>query len=138
MANAAAKMFTSLLEARDMKYELLDEEKGLVRTGFTLENTKLKIYIEFGEKNSDVHLVGLEFVQVPEDKIESMFKVCNACNQKFRWLKFIVDEKDKTISAEADGVIQLDSCAEETFELMCRMATIVDKAYPMFMKSLWA
>ena len=36
-----------------------------------------------------------------------------------------------------DAVVQLDTCAEEMFELMVRAAQIVDDAYPDIMKALW-
>ena len=47
-------------------------------------------------------------------------------------------EEDGELVAEEDAVIQLDSCGEEAFELMIRMTQIIEEAYPMVMKELWA
>ena len=65
-----------------------------------------------------------------------MYKACNECNCKFRWAKFTV--VDGKISVESDAIIQLDSCADEVTGYMIRLTKIVEAAYPIFMKAMWA
>lgn len=138
MANAAAKLFTSYLETKGVNARIMDDEEKVVRVGWKLENTSISILFFFSDDCEDVAIRGSEFVTIPKDKVEKIYKVLNACNNKFRWVKFTMDEEDCEVRVEADAVIQLDSCAEECFELMLRMSNIVDDAYPEFMKALWA
>lgn len=138
MASAAAKMFVSLLEAKGLNSRFLDDAETVVRVGWKLDNTKISILFYFDEDNRSVHIEGREFLNVPENKIDVMYKACNTCNNQYRWVKFTVDEEDKELVAKDDAVIQLDSCADEVMELMIRMTQIVDDAYPQFMKALWA
>ena len=48
------------------------------------------------------------------------------------------NESDNTLEAAMDGVIQLESCGEECFELVLRMCKITDEVYPSVMKELWS
>lgn len=137
MANAAAKMFTSLLDSKEITYKVLGDEEDAVKVNYRLDNTRIEIYFFFGEDCEDVHIEGGEFLKVPEAKWDVMYKACSEMNRKYRWIKFDVNEKDSEILAECDAVIQLDSCAEEVFELMIRTTNIVDDAYPEFMKAMW-
>lgn len=138
MANQAAQLFVAYMESKDMKVQFLDEEERLIRLGFDLENTEISIFVQFGEDESDVHFEGRDFVKVPKGKEELIYRVCNKCNDNYRWAKFVWDEENNALCCRCDAVIQLDTCAEEIFEIIARMASIVDNAYPLFMKTLWA
>lgn len=138
MANAALKLFQALMDERDMKMQVMDEDEGVCRVGFNLEQTEISIFVKFGEDCTDAHFVGHDFVKIPENKKDIVYKLCNQCNSDFRWVKFVWDEENARISMQCDAVIQLDSCAEETFEIVMRMARIADQSYPTFMKAMWA
>jgi len=138
MANAAATLFLSYLESKEVNGRFVDDDEKVVRVGWKLNNTSISILFFFSDDCEDVAIRGGEFVNIPKDKIDNIYKVVNACNNKFRWVKFTLDEESTEVRVEADAVIQLDSCAEECFELMVRMSNIVDDAYPDFMKALWA
>lgn len=138
MANMAAKMFTSLLEEQELTYTFVDEEESAVRVGWKLKASKLSIFFKFSEDGANVHFEGHEFLNLPEDNIELMYKICNQCNRDYRWVKFTVNEDAREVVVEGDAVIQLDTCAQECLELMIRTTQIVEDAYPKFMKALWA
>lgn len=138
MANAAAKMFKAYLESKDMTCRYVDDEERVVRVGWKLDNTSIDIYFTFGEDNHDVHLQGLNFLQVTKENFGKALQIVNACNENYRWVKFILDVEHTQVVVEDDAVIDLDTCAEEIFELMIRMTQIVDEAYPQFMKAMWA
>jgi len=138
MANAAVQLFSAFMEAKDLSVQVLEKDENACRVGFELENTHVQIFLDFSEDGTDVHFTGVDFVKIPQDKAETVYKVCNDCNSQFRWVKFTWDEEHKCVDCVADAVIQLDSCAEECFEIVMRMAGIIDKAYPTFMKAIWA
>ena len=138
MANEAAALVNAYMETKNVPCQFLDDEHNSLRIGWKLNNTSISIYMFFNENNNDVHIEGHEFIAVPDDKMEKMYKICNDINGEFRWIKFRYSDKYKEIIAEDDAIIQLDSCGEEVFRLMCNMAGIVDEAYPEFMKAMWA
>ncbi len=137
MANTAAKLFMAYLESKETHAKYVNDEESVVRVGWNLENTKLNIYFFFGDDGKDVHLIGDGFCKAPENKQDAILKAVNECNKKFRWMKFVLKEEGE-VEVEDDAVIQLDTCAEECFELMVRMCSIVDEAYPILMKSIWS
>lgn len=140
MANAAAKLFTSFIETEGLRFEVCnpDEEGNVVHLGYSLDNTHVDIYVDFGADNEDVHFYATNFVKIPEEKRGISCQICNTLNNTYRFVKFTWDEEDASLDCKADAVIQLDSCAEEAFELVVRITQIIDDAYPTIMKALWA
>lgn len=138
MACQSLELFQAYLEANDMGAQMVDEEHNLLRIGIGLKNTQVAIYFQFGDDDEDVHLEGREFANIPADQLDKVYKICNSLNDSFRWVKFVWDSDANDLCCRVDGVIELDSCAKEVYELMARMAGIVDEAYPRIMKELWA
>ncbi len=137
MASQATRIFMAYLESKEMKVQILDDETNLIALGLGLNNTQLRLFIRFGDDDSDVHLEGREFARIPSEQAGKALEICNSLNDAYRWVKFVWEENGD-LACRCDGVIQLDSCAEETYELLARMAGIVDDAYPEIMKKLWA
>ncbi len=135
MAGMAAKMVKSYMEAQDLKVNQLKED--LLRVGWDFNGGSIQIYFDFDDTDTHVHLEGLDFIKVPEEKYESMYKVLNEVNDTYKYVKFVLDTEDGQLNAREDVVIQLDTCGEECYELMIRMVQIVQDAFPNFMKALW-
>lgn len=138
MANAAVQLFSAFMEEKELSVHVLEDDENSCRIGFELNNTHVQIFVDFSEDGTDAHFTGVDFLKIPQDKVEMIYKVCNDCNNQYRWVKFVWDEKYNNIVCNADAELQLDSCAEECFEIVMRMAGIIDKAYPTFMKAMWA
>ena len=139
MENALAKLTAAFFESIDLYHELDGENKDVIKTGFGgLENVNsVKLLLFFSEDNSNVHVIAPQLVKVPSGKLDHMYKVVNDVNKYFRWVKFLIDE-DGDVQAEADCILDMDTCGQECLEIIQRTATIVDQAYPTFMKELWA
>ena len=139
MSSMAAKLTAAFFESKGLNYDYLDEDQNAIITGFGLNNVEgIKILIIFDEGDHSVHLMALNVAKFPADKKDGMYAVVNALNKQFRWIKFVVDEKENCINAEDDAIIQLDSCGEEVFECCLHFGSVVDKAYPVVMKSVFA
>ncbi len=139
MSNAAAKVTAAYFDSEGFKYDLTGENQDRIITGFGLDNKdSIKILIAFDDSETSVGLRAFDIAKFPQDKMPEMFVLVNMLNSKFRWIKFVVDPEDCTISAEDDAVIQIDSCGQEIMELCMRMAGIVDEAYPIIMKACFA
>lgn len=138
MANAAGKLFASYLEAKGLKFKVLSEDMDVLSVGWTLENTRTTIFFEFNDESTNVHIEAREFLMVSADKCDKMLSVVNDLNTEYRWVKFTVNKEGGEIRAEDDAVLQLDTAAEESLELMLRMTHIIEEAYPVFMKAMWS
>lgn len=136
--NMAMKMAGAYLESKGIVYGV-NEEKSIISFGTRCEKKgNMELHLIFDDGNGTMGLRSFDYCQFPDSKLPVMYELCSKCNKDYRWIKFYVNERDNTIALADDAVIQLDSCGEEVWELVCRMVTIADEAYPTFMKALWA
>lgn len=138
MANAAGKLFKAYLDSKDLRCKVLEEDLSVLSVGWKLDNTRTTIFFQFNDECTNVHIEAREFLTVPEDKLGKTLVSVNAMNIEYRWVKFTLNAEKGEVVAECDAVIQLDSCAEEVFELMLRTTHIIDESYPSFQKAMWA
>lgn len=134
--NTAAKMVAAYFESQDTGTKEVRE--NVLMNSWRFEGGNMDIFYEFKEDSSRVHIQGINFISVPSDKYDCLYKTINECNAKYYHEKFILDTEHGQIVVEDDDLIQLDTCGEECFELMIRMVQTVEKAYPLFMKAMYA
>ena len=138
MANMAARMTGAFFDSKGLSYEVLGNDGEVIRAGFAMDNREgIRVLMFFDDDSTGVKIRAFDLVKFPPNKKEAMYKICNEMNSTYRWIKFFVDEKDNTIVAEDDAVIQLDSCGEEVFRCCLQLVSIADDAYPEFMKYIW-
>ena len=77
------------------------------------------------------------FGKVPEGKRGALLEACNKLNSDYRWVKFYIDD-DGDIATSLDAVIDIDTVGPEVIQLVSRMVSIYDGAYPTLMKATWA
>lgn len=138
MANAALKLFAAYLESNDYRYQILDDEETVLRVGIATKQFKMDFFFEFSDDCTEVGIKAFGFAPVTEDKFVPMYKLCNELNQTYKHACFFVEEDLNQIGVSDEDVIQLDSAAEECYELLMRLANIIDDAFPTIMKALWA
>ncbi len=138
MALKSLESFQAFMEAKEFRVAVVDDDGKVARVGFNLDATTIEILLFFSDDEKDVHFVGRDFVKIPADKQDLAYKLCNDCNSEYRWMKFVWSDEYKNITVQADAVIEPNTCAEECYEIVMRMCSIVDEAYPVFMKALWA
>lgn len=136
MASMAMKMVSAFFEAQDVKPDIVRDD--LMAVGWNLKNGSVRLFLHFDEEDSLAHFEGVEFIKVPEEKYDAIYKVLNEVNDDYKFVKFVLDTENGSLCARDDALIQLDSCGEECFEIMIRMIQIIDDAYPKFMKALWS
>lgn len=129
----AANITASYFESKGLDY-MISEDGSVITTEFALDNLDgINVFIRFDPGDHTVHLRTSSIITFPESKMDTMYPLVNALNSRFRWIKFVVDEENKSVIAEDDAVIQLDSCGEEVLECSLHFAKIVDAAYPVIM-----
>ena len=74
---------------------------------------------------------------IPEDKLDEALRLVNECNENYRFLSFTLD-KDNEIRATWDVLLNhTNDIGALALEMLLRAISIVDDAYPSFMKLLW-
>lgn len=135
--NMALKMVASFMETKNIRCQISEDGTNM-RVAFKADNKgSMDIIVVFDEGNDSVGLRSFDFCSFPAEKKPVMYEICSKMNKDYRWVKFYVDESDNTITLADDAVIDLETCGEEVYELIGRMLTIGDEAYPAFMKNVW-
>ena len=136
--NMAMKMVAAYLDAKGIKYKTR-EERSAIELGFRADNKEgIDLVLFFDDDNGGMAVRSFDYCKFASAKTEAMYKLCSEMNKNYRWIKFYVDESDNTITLADDAVIQLESVGDEAWELIVRMVSIADEAYPSFMKALWS
>ena len=129
--------YVQYMQEKGVKFQDLDERA--VRVTYSGENMKsIPVIVAFSKDGSNkVQLSCFDVGKFGGDKMASGLITCNAMNAKFRWVKFYLDS-DNDVRVEADAIVDMDTVGEECHELLLRTVSIVDDAYPEFMKALWS
>lgn len=134
----ALTMTKAFLESKNFKHEAV-EEKNYIRTGVGgLKNKgNINITIFFDDNDRTVAVRSFEYCSFPAEKKSAMYEICSKLNYEYRWIKFYVEESDNTIALADDVIVQLDTCGDEIWEIIVRLSSIADEAYPQIMKAIW-
>ncbi len=136
--NASAKAYIDTLESKGLKYDVDERDDAIiVSCGMQAKNTSVRVRAIIDDDGTHVGIRCYGFASVPENKFANALLTCNDCNNKYRWVKFVIDS-DLDVNAEDDAIVSPDTAGDEIFELLLRMIGIVDDVYPEFMKSIWS
>ena len=139
MSNMAAKMTAAFFDAQGLKYGIAGDKDEVLLTVFPMKNKDgIKLMVIFDEDETGCSIHTDDFAKFPESKLNDMLKLVNDLNDRFRWIKFVVDTKNLTIEASDDAVIQLDSVGDEVLRCCIHFIGIVDQAYPEIMRAIFA
>lgn len=129
--------YMKAMDRKGIKYTDVDEFR--VRVSYSGDNTnKIDINVIFDKDGEGlVALRCWSFGKVPDGKRIQMLEACNSLNNEYRWVKFYIDD-DGDIAASLDAVIDISTVGAECIQLVSRMVSIYDKAYPKLMKEVWS
>ena len=94
---------------------------------------------DFAVFDDDGHTVGIRsfrFARAKEDCFVDVLKTCNELNTRFRWVKFSVDH-DYDVNVEIDCIVNEETAGEVVLELVQRLCSIADDAYPELMRAIY-
>lgn len=128
--------FTRAMDRAGIKYTVLDDFR--VKVAYSGDNTNDITIMVIFDKDGDglVALRCWSFGKCPNGKRAAVLEACNQLNSEYRWVKFYVDS-DTDVSCGLDAVIDIDTVGEECIQLVRRMVSIYDDAYPVLMKACW-
>ena len=84
MAVQAALEFQAYMEAKDMHVRIPEDDENVALMQFTLDGTNIRLFISFSEDGRIVNIEGRNFVSIPADKQDLVYKLCNECNYNYR------------------------------------------------------
>ena len=130
--------FIEYLKGEGLKYKDIDERAlTLSWDSDTVPNGITVIVIFDKDNHNGVHFMCQGFCKAPQNKVEAMYAVCNACNKQSRWVKFYTND-DGDIVAEDDAILDMANVGRECIELVARIVRIVGESFPTFMKAIYA
>ncbi len=98
----------------------------------------IPIQVNFDKNGNEyVQLDCWNIAKFNEGKMAAGLVTCNALNARFRWSKFYIDS-DLDVRCQADLVIEPNTTGQHIQEVLKRLVSIIDDAYPELMKALWA
>ena len=125
----STRQFVRAMDAKGIKHsdpEISNTGKEAITVTYTGDSMpSIRIRFFFNRDCEDVAIRVFDIVKVPDSKVDGFFK-------------FVLDTDDNTVQAEMDAAFRTHDVGEICLELMARCVDICDKAYPDFMKALWA
>lgn len=134
------ELFINELEEHELTYEpvrVLEDGDEMVQLGAKLDNTFVQLIILFDADEDAVAIRCFDLVRVSEEQYPKALMSCNTLNDRMRWVKFCID-KERNVQAEVDAVIDDTNAGKVTMNLVLRMASIIDDAYPVINKAIWS
>ena len=138
-AKANLEAFAMALEQNDIKFnDVSDDKTAVVRIGYGLDNIDdLVLFFFFDADGGTMHMGSAAICHVPDAKVPALLQAVNQANIVYRWLTFYLD-KDNDLVASADQILSPDTVGDTCRELLSRSLSIIDEAYPSFMKAIWS
>ena len=129
------------LAERGLKFDHLDEYDNPVIVlnfgGGDFSYTHVAIHLVFDLDGTSAQIATSPIASAPAEKTAQMLLALNACNHKFRWIKFYLDD-DNDVVANGDVIFDEQNTADACIEMIMRAANIIDEAYPDIMKTIWS
>lgn len=115
--------------------QIYEHDKTLVTVKRQIGDKPVSIVLKYNPNFYNVN-VSAEFINVPADKLTKAYEICNRFNRHYAFIKFTVDPESGLVRGEDDGVIQSDTYAEESLELVINLVKTLETVLPAFTSTL--
>lgn len=121
------------------KYDCETTSKGEVYLSLRLSGSNFTNlhFCVFFDNDVSAQIKCFQVCKFPEDKNLLMLQMMNNLNYKYRWVTFSATSTG-IVCVEINVEATEDTAAEMLMNAMYRLNVIVDKAYPLLMKALYA
>lgn len=130
-----AEIFTRFLEEKNLHFSAYTDKDGDSVVDFPYQGKVAKFI--FNGEGTNYLSIYLVYERVPEAKYADAIFVCNELNCRYKWATFYVDG-DRDIVVHDDAILNVESAADEAFELLLRILKIGEDVKPIIMKVLYA
>ena len=114
-------------------------ELSYIELGFGLKTGSVKIRVLCPSEES-VKIQSEDFANFKKEKLADAYECANELNNRFKYVKFRIDPEDGAVSCDHDIPTCILSAGEgpaAAYEIVMRMANIIETAYPDVMKKIW-
>lgn len=130
--------FCDKLDEIQCRYQRETDNEGqeMIFIGISGDNfSGLQYFVLFDDDTSAQ--IRCYICKFPPDKNQQSLQAVNQLNLKYRWTKFFV-EPAGVVGVTADIKATEYTAAEILFHILCRVNGIIDDAYPILMKAVYA
>ena len=116
------------------------DEMSALKIVFSGENAPGVEYIFAStDDDNDVAVRSDALVNVPEAKLSKVIRLLNEFNNRFRFVRFCLDKKNR-VHMEYDMPLEIsdEDVGAVADGILMRMVAICDEAYPELMRAVWA
>ena len=134
-----AEAYIKLMDEKGIRHDdifVLKSGKFDVESRWDLIETNVAIHAVFDDDGHTVGIRSFRFARAKEDCFVDVLKTCNELNTRFRWVKFSVDH-DYDVNVEIDCIVNEETAGEVVLELVQRLCSIADDAYPELMRAIY-
>ena len=139
MMHQATRAIYNALKKVDGLKPFTDEvgESSNVWLQFPVDNGgSYRIRFISSDEDNDVSVRVFSLISLKGEQRTNILPAINFINNKFRFVKFVVD-KDGDVNVEYDYPVRTIDPASSAEEIAIRFAQIIDDAYPILMKAMW-
>ena len=128
------------LTERELSFDHVDEyDNPMLVLGFgggDFSYTHVAVHLVFDLDGTSAQIITSPIASSPVEKAARVLLTLNDCNNKFRWVKFYLDD-DNDVVANGDVLFNEQNCGDACVEMILRTASIIDDAYADIMKAIW-
>ena len=137
----ATEAISEYLQTKGIRCKIDElEDASIIRIPFSGKNvTNIILYLQSRDASMAVSIRTMPLARVPEDRTAALLQVLNACNQKFRYLKFIMNnERDILAVYDIAAHRSVEDNGPVCEEILARSMAILDECHPEIMKAIYA
>ena len=130
------KIFLDYLNENHIHYT--DHSEFAVRIPYSGQNLKtIPMFVSFDRQGGAIANIKCFEIASFKGKEEKGLRLCNELHNKYRWLKFYLDE-DLDLIACLDTYFDERTCGFFCLDLVARSVSIIDEIYPQIANAVWA
>lgn len=127
------------LDKAGLKYDTIERDgTSVVVCAIGGKVLDYKIQFISTDDDNDVALRIFDLVKYNSAKRDSVLNFLNTVNAKYRYVKFVMAEKDRTVQIECDFPQKMENVGPVAIEYIVRIMRILDECGNDLMKTLWA
>ncbi|MBQ9250282.1 MAG: YbjN domain-containing protein [Oscillospiraceae bacterium] len=129
------KAFLKVLDREGHKYNYMgidEDDDEQVKVTFSGDNLdKIEVNIYFDEDLDSLSMYSWYIIDFDKADLAEILELVNKLNNDYKYVKFLVDEKELSVDAEIDCPLRDDDSAGEiAYDALYYIVMIVDEAYP--------
>jgi len=135
----ATREIAAAFDAKGIKYRVVDKEKVSYVEAGVRGKVAPAVDINFfsSDDDNDVSVRVVAILRALDNRLGQALVAINECNNRFRFVKFVMD-KDRDINLEFDMPLRTTNPGEVAVEMLIRIMKIIDDAYPILVKAVYA